>query len=153
MREVKSSIWSDEWKDYWRVIPINTTLKTDGSLVMGAGLAKQAAERYKFLPKKLGDYYSNKPASILYSYEDLTVKLIAFPTKIYWSRMSDLGLIEKGLADLKVWTDELELESVSYKIICPRLGCGLGQLDWVKDVKPLMLKYFDTNDNFIVASL
>lgn len=146
MKEIKGNLWSPEFDGCWRVIPINTTvIKSTQKLVMGAGLAKQAKIRYENLDGLWGSYYLLKPKSQLVVYH--ANKLIGFPTKVYWKNNSSLELIENGLKELKFYLSEFD------EIVCPRLGCGLGQLDWVKDVKPLMLKYFDTNDNFIVASL
>lgn len=146
MKEVKASIWDKQWDGYWRVIPINTVVKADGSLVMGAGLAKQAAERYPDLPKELGNHYRQKGVNVGITLV-YACRIIAFPTKFDWKKNSDLALIESGLKELKFWILN------EYKIICPWLGCGLGGLDWEKDVKPLVEKYFGDDDNFVVVNL
>jgi hypothetical protein len=36
------------------------------------------------------------------------------------------------------------------KVVMPRVGCGLGQLDWDNQVKPLLEMYLD--DRFWVVS-
>lgn len=146
MKEIKASIWDSEFDSFWRVIPINTMTNKNQMLIMGAGLAKQAAERYSYLPKELGDHYGPKGVnvgiSLVYS-----CRIIAFPTKFDWKKDSDLALIEAGLKELKFWTLN------EHKIVSPRLGCGLGGLNWDRDVKPLVEKYFGDDDNFVVVNL
>lgn len=149
MKEVKASIWDKEWDGYWRVIPINTTLYKDSKkLIMGAGLAKQARDKYENLDGLWGSYYDLKPKSQLVFYH--TKRLIGFPTKIYWKYDSSLDLIENGLNEL---VDKASMQGYSDEIVCPRLGCGLGGLNWKKDVKPLVEKYFGDDDNFVVVNL
>lgn len=143
MIELKASIWDSQFDSYWRVIPINTVIKANGELVMGAGLAKEAARRYPDLPKILGEFYS-----LRYGIYDLEkYKLFLFPTKRDWRKLSSVYLIDSGLNSLSFagFTGHT-------KIVSPRLGCGLGGLDWEKQVKPLVEKYFANDDNFIVVS-
>lgn len=146
MTEQNKSIWHPDFDSYWRVIPINTVVKADGSLVMGAGLAKQAAERYPDLPKELGNHYRPKGVNVGITLV-YACRIIAFPTKFDWKKDSDLVLIESGLKELKFWILN------EYKIVSPRLGCGLGGLNWERDVKPLVEKYFGDDDNFVVVNL
>lgn len=146
MKEIKADIWDSQFNDCWRVIPINTTLYKDSKkLIMGAGLAEQARDRYNNLDGLWGSFYALKPKSQLVLFRAKC--LIGFPTKVYWKDNSSLGLIENGLQELKAVRTEFE------KIVSPRLGCGLGQLDWACDVKPLMEKYFGSDDNFIIVNL
>jgi hypothetical protein len=147
MKEIKSDIWSTEWDGYWRVIPINTTLYKDSKkLVMGAGLAKQARDKYENLDGLWGSFYALElklqSRLVLYHAE----KLIGFPTKIYWKHDSSLDLIENGLKELNAARIEFE------KIVSPRLGCGLGGLNWEREVKPLVEMYFGGDDNFVVVN-
>lgn len=149
MIEQNKSIWHSDFDSYWRVIPINTVVRANGFLVMGTGLAKQAAERHPELPEFLGDFYRQKSRikSICYI---SSKRLVAFPTKIHFINNSNLSLIEVGLIELK---ELVSSEFNNGKIASPRLGCDLGNLDWKKDVKPLVEKYFGDDDNFIIASL
>lgn len=156
MIELKANIWDEQFDGYWRAITINTTIKSNGNLVMGSGLAKQAAERCPSLPEILGTFYS-----INAGYTGLDIftwcgstkfngaKIIAFPTKTDWRKPSDLALIKRNLKSLH---DFKKNNQLSGKIVCPRLGCGFGQLDWETQVRPLVEKYFGDNDNFIVIN-
>ena len=125
MKEIKASIWDKQFDGYWRIIPINTVVRANGFLVMGTGLAKQAAERHPELPEFLGDFYRQKSRikSICYI---SSKRLVAFPTKIHFINNSNLSLIEVGLIELK---ELVSSEFNNGKIVSPRLGCGLGNLD------------------------
>src|SRR5687767_10030200 len=77
----------------YRLITTNGVVKSNGELVMGAGVAKQAKEKYPNLPKVLGQYvslYGNRPFILT------NEKLITFPTKEHFKEDSDLILIEKS---------------------------------------------------------
>lgn len=153
MKEVKANIWDKQFDSYWRVIPINTVVKADGSLVMGAGLAKQAAERYPDLSLFWGTLHQVTSDRCLSDYLPFYLfepaKLIGFKTKYRWQDDSDLLLIEQGLKGMT----NLHFRSKCSHIVSPWLGCGLGGLNWERDVKPLVEKYFGDDDNFIIASL
>jgi O-acetyl-ADP-ribose deacetylase (regulator of RNase III) len=49
-----------------------------------------------------------------------------------------LPFLNKGLRNLAVFCSKNNVESVSV----PKIGAGLGKLDWEAEVKPLMLKHF-----------
>lgn len=63
--------------------------------------------------------------------------IILFPTKQNWWDKSRLGDVEAGLASLVQVVRELGVGSVAI----PRLGCGLGGLQWVH-VRALILRAF-----------
>lgn len=63
--------------------------------------------------------------------------VLCFPTKRDWKDQSDLGLIEAGLKTFAENYKHFNIKSITF----PKLGCGLGGLNWEKDVKPLMQKY------------
>jgi len=119
------------------VCPVNTIG------VMGRGLALEMAQRYpgveevyKRLCKenKIGlgrPYLISNPRPVLF-----------FATKQYWWRPSEIAYIKAGLSYWKkmvngkgsgLWT-----QFISYG--WPRLGCGLGGLNWT-NVKPIMVDY------------
>ncbi len=59
--------------------------------------------------------------------------IINFPTKQHWRNPSKLEWVRDGLADLREVIEERKIRSIAL----PRLGCGLGGLDW-EDVRPLI---------------
>lgn len=66
-------------------------------------------------------------------------KFIHFPTKTDWRQPSQLEYVEEGLVDFVKNYEQWHLKSVAF----PRLGCGLGGLNWKADVQPLMQKYLN----------
>lgn len=65
-------------------------------------------------------------------------RVLCFPTKRHWNEPSDLNLIENGLRTFVENYEKFNIQSITF----PKLGCGLGGLDW-NVVKPLMRKYLD----------
>lgn len=106
--------------------------------VMGAGLAKTFKNNsspdmfltYQRLCKI--EAFTVDALATLYSGNDYNVLL--FPTKYHWKQKSDLTLIKRGLNYLRDNYAILEIESLAL----PRLGCGLGGLDWSNQVEPLV---------------
>lgn len=108
------------------VIPVNEVG------VMGKGLALQAAKRYPDLEM----YY--KSICRTGEFKDQPIdgweQFILFKTKKHWREKSSYDLIIAGLYTLK----ELIIEEVIMcDIYMPKIGCGLGGLDW-KRVKYLI---------------
>lgn len=111
--------------------------------VMGKGLALQFKEKY---PEMFEAYRAAcKDGSLqegkLHLYKADDVWILNFPTKRDWRDPSDIRLIEKGLQELKEKYKEWGITSAAF----PRLGCGLGGLDW-NVVGPLMHQYLDGLD-------
>lgn len=117
------------------VIPVNCVG------VMGAGLAKQAADKWPWIVAPYKDMCHGR-----YRYQkcfepgDVAIEsdgndtICLFATKQHWRSASDLDWIERGLKRLVAHSFPSSIFNV------PKLGCGLGGLDWA-DVKPLMVKY------------
>lgn len=91
--------------DMWSVYPTadvfcittNATLKDNGELVMGAGIALEVARRFPTFPaligKKLIDIYG--PTRILPDYGFLLLgKIALFQTKRHWHPKAELSLIQ-----------------------------------------------------------
>lgn len=129
------------------VIPTNLVItnRSDGEqLVMGAGLARQASERYPNLKYDivtrykqhayLGDYQWSKLVHIF------SEGIIVFPTKKHWKNPSSLSLIVSCLKELRQEMNTNPLLRDSY-VLVPQIGCGLGGLNWEKTVKPEVIKY------------
>jgi len=66
-------------------------------------------------------------------------KIVAFPTKKHWREKSKIEYIERGLIDLKNKAEDKNIKT----IIMPKLGSGLGGLDYKKEVLPLIIKTFE----------
>ena len=146
MKEITGDIWEHAKRlDAYVVIPTNGTVKINGECVMGRGLAKQAAERYPDLAKKLGDDI-NKTGNRVYVFEGL--KLIAFPVKYSWWEMASPELIDRSAAELR----EAIYTSPECTVLIPHVGCGNGRLFW-RDVKPILERNMAGVENIIVCSL
>ena len=139
MLEMQGNIW-DYHDQGWIVIPTNKQIKkSDSTAVMGAGLARQAAERFPQLPRLLGDYLQIGSDVSYYT----EFRLFCFPTKDHWRDESSIDLIRFGCSTLVTQSRNIE------KIFLPALGCGLGGLFW-EDVKPVMAEMLP-GDKFVVV--
>ena len=76
--------------------------------------------------------------------------ILNFPTKIYWDLPSDYKIIEAGIKWLKENIDVLseKIGRKIEKIAMPKIGCGLGGLNWDK-VKEIIKRYFSDSDIII----
>ncbi len=115
---------------------------------MGAGLAKQFAQRYpgmlpsyqaacrqgKLRPGQLHLWRNPAARDNNYKSNDEPRWVINFPTKDDWRDDSKLEYIESGLQALVQAVQQHGITSLAV----PPLGCGLGGLD-LHVVKPLML--------------
>lgn len=114
------------------VIPVNVVG------VMGAGLAKQFAAAYPYTVdhyKQICAAHALKIGTLF----DIRVNgrsFVMFPTKDNWRNSSELSYIHIGLdvmiRNLHRWQS----------IAIPQLGCGLGGLDWLTQVRPLVYEFF-----------
>lgn len=127
-----------------RCVPTNGIIKSDGSLVMGAGVAKAANRRFPGLARRLGELVGSRHGNIPFYFDDIGI--ISFPTKRHWRDKSSLELIARSANHLKWIADEHRLS----KVALPRVGCGMGGLDW-KDVKSVLAAYLD--DRFVVVGM
>ncbi len=152
MREAKGNIWTVS-KGQSMCIMTNGVLKTDGRLVMGAGIAKQASERFPGLADQLGKQVRLHGNRVHYlgTWGDLETgwTLYSFPTKHHWRNPSDINLIRTSAEQLVEMVDLMQLpgEEVIY---LTRPGCGCGQLNW-PDVREVLASILD--DRFVVVSL
>ena len=113
--------------------------------VMGKGLAldfkKAFPENFKAY-KKACDAKEVQPGK-LFIFETESEKnpkyIVNFPTKQDWREQSKLTDIESGLKALWEWIQTSKISSITI----PRLGCGLGGLDW-GSVLPLIENTFSS---------
>lgn len=127
-------------------VTTNGILKYNGNLVMGAGIAKAAAERYPELPEVLGKFV-HKSGNHVYAVQTAKGQMIfSFPTKHHWKDPSDLGLILRSAKELVQLADYYQLTTV-YSV---RPGCSNGKLDWESQVREPLSRILD--DRFIIVS-
>ena len=128
-------------------ITTNGMVKRNGEVVMGAGIAKQAKERFKDLPRVLGAFIrlrGNEPHLIdmqEWFKQDVPL-LISFPVKHHWKDKADLELIEISANLLKDMIDRQDFE----KVALPAPGVGNGKRSWEHEVKPILEKVFGDDD-------
>lgn len=140
MQIVRGNLW-DYHKQGVVCITTNGNLKKNGELVMGAGIALQAKQRFPQLPKALGSAVQEFGNIVLYF---PTIRIMSFPTKNDWWNPSDLNLIQKSCSQAVAEANHNGLEHV----YLPRPGCKNGQLDWTI-VGPAIASILD--DRFAVV--
>lgn len=119
---VGTDIWALHDSGFWVVVPTNTCKKKDGSAVMGAGLARDAALRYTDLAARYGESLTGGRAYLAVPER----RLLLGPTKEDWRKPARMELVEKLLAKVKRWCDKNPNEAAAV----PALGCGLGGLSY-----------------------
>jgi hypothetical protein len=152
VKESVGNIWDYYSKGSWVCITTNGNLKSDGTAVMGKGIALEAAHRIPNLPKMLGQRISSyidmpSKGNRLNPFPD--IHLCCFPTKWNWWEKSDLCLIAVSASELVEYVEEAHIQ-IKTPIYLPRPGCANGGLDW-ENVKPVLEHYLD--DRFIVLML
>lgn len=150
MEKLQGDIWEIASYDDYIVVPTNEGWrKSNGENIMGAGLAKQAAEHYPGLPKWYGGVIKETiqkddklPGVILFP----EARLIMFPVKPYnahsphlsWQGPASLALISKSCDQLARRFGSLPLQALRRsaavesdpdpRILVPLVGCGNGKL-------------------------
>lgn len=107
--------------------------------VMGAGLAAKFKIKY---PKMFQSYYnmcSKNELDVgkvaLYTNDNNRPRIIClFPTKRHWKEKSTIDGIERGLVAFLHAHELTPFESAAF----PKIGCGLGGLNFEHEVQPLM---------------
>lgn len=127
------------------VIPTNGIVKTDNRLVMGAGVALEAKNKFKDLDLVFGEKVSKFGNIVFVTDYNFDTILFSFPTKHHYKNDSDLTLIEISAKQLVDKVNKMKLTEV----YLPKIGCGYGNLSW-SEVKPVLEKYLD--DRFIIVS-
>lgn len=146
MIEEKADIWQYmEFAHDAVCITTNGAVRKDGACVMGAGVAKQAAERYSHLPYQLGHSIKksgNQP--YVFTMGPYTPHIVTLPVKHHWRQQADIDLIVRSIKQLVFLTNALHWESV----VLVRPGVGNGRLNW-DDVKGRIEPLLD--DRFTVV--
>ena len=143
------NLWSEPAEA--RCITTNGFIKKNGSLVMGAGVAGQAQERYPNFPKIAGaevsadgnhvHFYGNwflrGFTKENYTSEPLCY-YVTFPVKHNWYEKADLDLIKRSATELQKLVEIMGWQ----KVLLPCPGCGNGQLSW-SEVEPVIAPILD----------
>lgn len=113
------------------------TVNTVG--VMGKGIAKDFKRIYQEMFEEYQDLCEQEMFNVgqLWLYKTPHKWILNFPTKKHWRGKSKIDYIEAGLRKFVDTYDSKGMLSVSF----PMLGCGNGELDWEKEVQPLMEEY------------
>lgn len=111
--------------------------------VMGKGLALEFKKRYPalFLSYKSACARNLFRPGIVYVSHQQDKKVLLFPTKEHWKDPSRYEYIDIGLSYFAKNYKALKITSCAF----PRIGCGLGGLDWEK-VKLLIEKHLGDLD-------
>lgn len=132
MIETSGNLWEF---DGIHVITTNGFVKRNGHAVMGRGCAKEAAERYAGLTKKLGRVLQANGNHVVYFPE---FGLVTYPVKHNWWEQADLELIVNSAHELVSLADS---EGMT-QLFMPFPGCGNGRLQWA-DVKQVISPILD----------
>src|SRR5258706_2483754 len=141
MIEIEGDLWQAHALGDWIAITTNPVINTLGELVMGRGVALQAAQRFPTLPKVLAQHIKTNGNHVA---AFPAYKIIAFPVKHHWRHAASPLLIERSAQEL-VKLDGL----VRRPIYMVRPGCGNGKLEWEavkKIIGPILV-----GDDYIVV--
>lgn len=149
MRSYEGDMWDFIESDAY-VITTNGDRNVTGGLIMGAGNAKEARDRFPGLDMQLGQLVERDGNRVhVVGVQDLSGKpftIVSLPTKhSYKDKISDLMLIASGLAHLVDLADRKEW----LEVIVPQPGTGKGGLNWETQVRPLCEAFLD--DRFILV--
>lgn len=143
MLEKRGDLWEARQPGDWVVITTNATLRRDGLLVMGRGIALEASQRYKYLQATLGSLIKENGQRVEVIDNLDTSKIIAFPVKNHFKDKADINIILKSTLQLLDAAQRIE-----GRILMPRPGAGYGRLDWL-EVRPMLMHYLVDN-RFVV---
>jgi hypothetical protein len=117
-------------EDAWRVVPTNLVTRRDGTAVMGAGVALQAAGRFPELPARYGRFLEARTPGL---FRDDEFRIVCLPTKMHWREGANPAIVSKGLLALRTFA----LVRRGQEVRLPMIGAGLGRLP-AKDVRDLI---------------
>ena len=133
MNTLVGDIW-DYWdKGYDIVVPVNIGWRRDGSNVMGAGVARQAAARFPRLSDTLGTYHQlmrERSRPLPYAPIGTAQIIWCLPVKplnqdapwLSWKSEASVPLIESSLQELASAVEP------GARVALPLVGCGNGGL-------------------------
>ena len=120
--------------------PAQTLVNTVNTVgVMGKGIALVFKQLYPEMYEQYRELCLAGKLDIgkLYIYRTPNKIIVNFPTKKHWRSRSRVEYIEAGLEEFIGTYDKYGISTVSF----PQLGCGNGELDWERQVQPVMERY------------
>lgn len=165
MKERKTDLFETIYEDDVDAICITTNgqYTRQGPAAMGGGCAGVCARRWPETASKLGKLLRNIGVNVPFVIgaldkdgeylspnrdgirnKEYKCLIFSFPTINNIIDGSNLALIEQSTHLLKDYVDQFDLKGV----MIPRPGCGIGSLDYYKDVRPILLPILD--DRFTI---
>lgn len=123
MKEIIGNLWNYHTGRSTVVITTNGYIRSDGALVMGRGVAKEALDRFPGINKRLGALVRGLGNHVHHLSD---IGIISFPVKHKFFEDADIHLIQVSSIELR----ELLLMNGLTEVYMPRPGCGNGRLDW-----------------------
>lgn len=120
--------------------PAQTLVNTVNTVgVMGKGIAAVFKKLYPEMFKEYRRLCQSGELTVgkLYIYRTENKIVVNFPTKKDWHQPSKADYIEAGMKKFAEFYQDYGISSVSF----PQLGCGHGELNWEKQVQPVMERY------------
>jgi len=166
MKERKIDLFETIYEDGVDAICITTNgqYTMQGIAAMGGGCAGICAQRWPETAKRLGKLLKTFGTNIPFvigaldnngnylepNREMIRNKLFkclifSFPTINQLAYGANLELIKQSSAIVKDYANQFELKG----IVIPRPGCGIGSLDYYKEVRPELIKILD--DRFTIV--
>lgn len=142
MKLLRGNMWDQFGKTDWFLITTNPVINAKGAVVMGRGIALEAAKRYPRLPYDMAERIKGaegvtiSPVWNIGFYDGQRVGY--FMTKYHWKKDSDLGLIGQSvdsLADTLVTLKKAFGSAIRVDLNFP--GIGNGKLSR-EDVLPII---------------
>jgi len=132
MKEITGDLFDYYKQGEWIAITTNGTVRRDGMLVMGRGVAREAAKKIPGLQQDLGAIVLRSGSHV---WPMLRYRVFSYPVKWRWKERADPRLIKWSADELvgkldavnKVRNSELARVERVYMV---RPGCGNGGLRW-----------------------
>lgn len=123
-------------------VTTNGIIKKNGELVMGKGIALQAAQRFPDIPARLGKAVKAYGNFTFYMEDH---RIMSFPTKDHWKDHSDLIIIKASAVNAMILAKHFNL---SHVFLTPP-GCGNGGLHWAQ-VEPIISPILDNRFHIVL---
>ena len=117
--------------------PAQTIVNTVNTIgVMGKGLALRFKRTFPDMFEEYSDRCERGELDIgtLFLWRTSNKVVLNFPTKTTWRKPSQVDYIRRGLETFRANYSNIGIHSIAF----PPLGCGNGELDFEKTVRPIM---------------